>query len=607
VLLQRLVEYANANGDAVPPFYARKPVRYILDLDKDGNPTGDLTDTAERTDPQARFGVPRLVPAVTRTVGVAPALAVDTGEYVFGWLSDGVKPARVAKQHQAFRDLIEEWAVADPDGPGLAVAAFFRNSHDRKFSPQEGWSRGDLIGIRVARQHAAESESAQRFWAQVAGDRKGSGRTGVCLVCGQIRPLLNTIPQQIPQRLLPGTTQGASLVSVNEAVYGYELQKFLTHTPICSDCGLKVMGALTSLLSDPNHRTTLSGQNVRLVWWVIGGSTFDPFDLVERPDPAKMRRMLSGPTTGVEAEVEMSSRYCSVMVGGNVARVVVRDWVEQPIPTIKKNIRSWFDDHQMVDPWTGEVVHVPLRQLVSVTGRFLPGRGGANGTWVNLGAKGEDRPHDALYGLLRAALLARPLPPKLLNHLIHRIRTDRRTDAARAALIRLTLRRLPNYQHREGLTPTLNVDRKRPAAYVCGRIFAIMDDLQRTVFRVAKQNLNTTFAERYFGRAIDNPQVVLVSGRRNTTAWLKRLRGPLRRAHWASAYERRLDELFGQLDKIPSGAVLTDKAEFILGYHQQRANLRAERMAAAANKKKTDLPLEQEETQPETDLEGVDA
>ena len=95
----------------------------------------------------------------------------------------------------------------------------------------------------------------------------------------------------------------------------------------------------------------------------------------------------------------------------------------------------------------------------------------------------------------------------------------------------------------EGLTPTLNVERKHPA-YVCGRIFAIMDDLQRTVFRVARQNINTTFAERYFGRAIDNPQVVLVAGRRNTTAWLKRLRGPLRRASWASAYERRLDELF---------------------------------------------------------------
>jgi CRISPR-associated protein Csd1 len=599
------MEYANTSK-VVPPFYARKPVRYVLDLDADGNPTGGLTDTAVKTDPQAKFGVPRMVPAVTRTSGVAPALAVDNGEYVFGWLAGGAKPDDVAKRHQAFRDLIEEWAAADPDGPGPTIAAFYRKGHDGTFVPKESWSRGDLIGIRVARKPAAESESAQRFWAQVAEGRKESGRTGMCLVCGQIQLLLKTIPQQVPRRWLPGATQGASLVSVNEAVHGYELRKFLTHTPICAGCGLRFMGALTDLLSDPDHSTTLPGQNVRLVWWVVGGSTFNPFDIVERPDAAKIRRMLSGPATGVEADIEMSSVYCSVTVGGNVARVVVRDWVEQPVSKIKECISAWFDDHGMIDAWTGEVTHVPVSQLVRVSGRFQAGRGGAGGMWVNLGAKGEDRPQDAYCGLLRSALLGRPLPPKLLNHLIHRIRADRRVDTGRAALVRLALRRLPNYPHREGLTPTLNLDRKQPAN-VCGRIFAIMDDLQRTVFRVAGQNLNTTFAERYFGRAIDNPQVVLVSGRRDTTAWLKRLRGPLRRAHWASAYERRLDELFGQLDKIPSGAVLTDKAEFILGYHQQRANLRTERMAAAANKKKTDLPFEQDETQPETDLEGVDA
>jgi CRISPR-associated protein Csd1 len=606
MLLQRLVEYANASGDMVPPFYMRQAVRYLLDLDADGNPMGGLTDTAVKTDSQRRFGTTRLVPSITRAVAIAPRLAVDNGEYLFGWLSDSAKPDRVAKQHQAFRDLIEEWAVSEPLGPGPAIAAFYRKGHDRRFQPPEGWGRGDLISIRVDGRNAADTEEAQRFWVEVAGERKSSGRTDMCLVCGEVRPLLKTIPQLVPRRWLPGAKNSASLVSVNEAVHGYELRKFLTHTPICAGCGLRFMGALTSLLADPDHSTTLQGQNVRLVWWVVGGSTFNPFDIVERPDAAKVRRMLSGPATGVEADIEMSSVYCSVTVGGNVARVVVRDWVEQPVSKIKESISAWFDDHGMIDAWTGEVTHVPVSQLVRVSGRFQAGRGGAGGMWVNLGAKGEDRPKDAYCGLLRSALLGRPLPPKLLNHLIHRIRADRRVDTGRAALVRLALRRLPNYPHREGLTPTLNPDRKQPAN-VCGRIFAIMDDLQRTVFRVANQNINTTFAERYFGRAIDNPQVVLVSGRRNTTAWLKRLRGPLRRAHWASAYERRLDELFGQLDKIPSSAVLTDKAEFILGYHQQRANLRAERMAAAANKKKTDLPLEQDEAQPETDLEGVDA
>ncbi|MFV2104801.1 type I-C CRISPR-associated protein Cas8c/Csd1 [Micromonospora sp. LOL_024] len=608
MLLQRLVEYADTSEDVIPAFYARKPVRWSLDIDGNGVPRGGFVSTADKDDPQRRFGTPRLVPAVTRTVGISPALAVDNGEYVFGWLSEGAKPERVAKQHDAFRALIAEWAAAEPDGLGPAIVAFYRDGHAATLQPPADWSRGDLIGLSVDSVYAADTGAARQYWAGVAGDRKGSGRSGLCLVCGQVQPLLKTVPQQIPRRWVPGATQSASLVSMNEAVHGYELQKFLTNTPICADCGLKFMTAMTDLLSNPAHSTALSGQNARLAWWVLGGSTFDPWSTVEQLDPTQIRNLLAGPAGGTEATVDELSRYCSVTVGGNVARVVVRDWVEQPISRVKENIRAWFDDHTMVDAWTGDVATVKVSQLARAAGRFEAGRNGGPGTWTNFGGKGEQRPPDVFHRLLGAALLRRPLPPKMLNHVINRIRIDGRLDAARAALIRLALRRHPNLpeHERERLTPTLNVEHKQPA-YVSGRIFAVMDDLQRTVFRVADQKLNTTFAERYFGRAIDNPQVVIVSGRRNVQAWLKRLRGPLHRPNWSEAYERRLDDLFIQLDAIPTGAVLADKAQFILGYHQQRAEMRTERLAAAANKKKTDLPIEPADVAPSTIDEGDDA
>ncbi|MEU8262599.1 type I-C CRISPR-associated protein Cas8c/Csd1 [Micromonospora sp. NPDC048999] len=609
MLLQRLVEYADTSEDVIPAFYARKPVRWSLEIDGNGVPRGDLVSTADKDDPQRRFGVQRLVPAVVKTSGISPALAVDNGEYVFGWLSEGAKPERVAKQRDAFCALITEWAAAEPDGPGPAIAAFYRDGHAGKLQPPADWSRGDLIGFWVDGVYAADTGAARRFWAGVAGDRKSSGRSGLCLVCGQVQPLLKTVPQQIPRRWVPGATQNASLVSMNKAVHGYELQEQLTNTPICAGCGLKFMTALAGLLSDPLHSTALSGQNARLAWWVLGGSTFEPWATVEQLDPAQIQSLIAGPASGEEAAVEDLSRYCSVTVGGNVARVVVRDWIEQPIRQVKENIRAWFEDHRIVDAWTGEVVEIKVSQLARAAGRFEAGRNGGPGTWTNFGASGEHRPPDLFHRLLRAALLKRPLPPKLLNHVINRIRIDGRLDAARAALIRLALRRHPNLpeHERERLTPTLNVEHKQKPAYVSGRIFAVMDDLQRTVFRVADQKLNTTFAERYFGRAIDNPQVVIVSGRRNVQAWLKRLRGPLHRPNWSDAYERRLDDLFVQLDAIPGGAVLTDKAQFILGYHQQRAAMRAERLAAAANKKKTDLPPEPDDLAPTTDDEGDDA
>jgi CRISPR-associated protein Csd1 len=610
VLLQRLVKYATEPGATdMPAFYARRPVRWILDIAADGTPDGGFIDSSDRSDPDRKFGAVRVVPAITRTAGVAPVLAVDNGEYVFGWLSDDGKPERVQKQYDAFRQLITRWANAEPTGPGRAIAAFYEHGRDRRLTPPDGWTRGDLIGFRVAGVYAADTPEAKRFWATVAGERKGSGRTGRCLVCGTIQPLLQTIPQQIPQRWLPGASQGASLVSVNEVVHGYDLQKFLTHTPICEGCGLKFMSALTDLLSRPEHSTTLTGQNARLAWWVVGGSTFDPWESLDQPDEAKIRGLLTAPVSGSASSIDDLSTYCSVTVGGNVARVVVRDWVEQPLPAIRQNIAAWYADCRIVDAWTGNVVSIRLSQLARAAGRWQAGRGGANGSWVKFGGSGEDRPSGVFHGLLRSALLHRPLPPRLLNHVVNRIRTDGRIDNARAALIRLALRRhtlLPD-SDRERLNPTLNVENRTPA-YIAGRVLAVMDDLQRAVFRAADQNLNTTFAERYFGRAIDNPQLVLVAGRRTATAWLRRLRGPLRRPAWATAYQNRLDDLFVEMgSEMPGHTVVVQKGQFILGYHHQRADLRAQRIAAAANKTKTDLPPMPDDDQPDSDREGDDA
>ncbi|MFG1886008.1 type I-C CRISPR-associated protein Cas8c/Csd1 [Micromonospora sp. NPDC049102] len=601
MLLQRLVEYAESSGEVTPPFYGRKPVRFLLYIAADGTPANvELVDFADPGTPGQRFGIERWMPNVTRTVGVAPTLAADTVEYVLGWVAEDGKADRVAKQHTAFRELIRDWAAAEPDGPAPAIAAFYAGGHSSKVVTDGTWSRADMVAFVVDGQIATEHESAKRYWAGVAAGRKGLGRAGYCLVCGQVRDLLKTIPQQIPRRWLPGATQSASLVSVNEASHGYELTKLLAHTPICVTCGLTFMSSLTTVLSDERHSTALPGQNARLAWWLVGGSRFDPMAPLDAPDLEDARALLTTPHDGIDPGDDDLSTFCSVTVGGNVARVVIRDWVEMPLPRVKGHIRSWIDDHEIAD-WSGEVTQVRLTQLVRAAGRWQVGRGGAPGSWVKLGARGEDRPPGLQHALLRAALLDSPLPPRLLTHVLNRIRTDGRVDPARAALIRLGLRRrsrrLDDPESRtaefERLTPTLNLDNNDPA-YLSGRAFAVLDDLQQTVFRAANQPLNTTFAERYMGRAITNPRVVLVNGQRTSTAWLRRLRGPLRKPGWARAYANRLDDIFAQIDtsrdSIPSTAVLAQKAQFVLGFHQQRAAMRAERIEAAAKKKNTDLP-----------------
>ena len=111
------------------------------------------------------------------------------------------------------------------------------------------------------------------------------------------------------------------------------------------------------------------------------------------------------------------------------------------------------------------------------------------------------------------------------------------------------------------------------------------------MFRVANQPLNTSFAQRYLGRAIINPRAALISGQRASQAWLRRLAGPLRRPSWAAVYQQRMDDTYSLIAErggFPAQALPVQQGNFILGYHHQRADMRAQRAAAAAAKKNND-------------------
>jgi CRISPR-associated protein Csd1 len=590
MLLTRLVDYAQADPAVTPPFYAPKPLRWIVELDPDGSPASDrLLPLADPSDRASRNGIVHVVPAVQRS-GTAPApmLVVDTAEYTLGWASDEKRNGKASQYHAAFAALIARWRAADPTPAAVAVDQFLHTGGPARLLRPEELAGSHLVAFRVAGELVHETGSARRFWAEEAALRKGSGRLGLCLVCGQVGPLLQTIPQQLPTRLVPGATNNASLVSLNKPTHGFDLREQLVHTPICATCGLQAMTALEALLAG-DASSSLPGQDARLTWWVTQGATFD-LSVLDDPTPGRVAELLGSAITARKPGASDLSMFCALVIGGNVARVVVREWIELPLPRIVKNLQSWFAGHQIADAWTGEPSHVGARRLATVTGRWLANKDGG-GMYARLGAPGADRLEGVYHALLSTALLAKPLPPKLLAHLVQRVRTDGRVDTERAALIRLALRRRPGVPHPEAYMPTLNANNHQPA-YLSGRIFAVLEDLQRYAAQVrGGEPLNVTFSDRYFARAVTSPAVALVAGRKDARAWLKRLRRDRRGA--VSRYEQQLDELFSQLDDaggVPHGAILADQAAFILGYHQQRAASRAERAARSAGTNDADVP-----------------
>jgi CRISPR-associated protein Csd1 len=566
MLLQRLVEYAQSRSDAIPAFHRDQEFRWQLDLTADGEPVDGRLLPLEDPDGRGR-GIRRVTPAAARTVGVAANLAADDLQYVLGWADADAKPDRVARCHKAFVELTAAWAASEQASgdPGVqAAAAFYARPVGDRVRREPEFSSKDRVLISVNGQMLFQRPSVVPFWTAEVARRKGGGTVGLCLVCGTTAPLLDTVPGKIPARYLPGAGNDAALVSVNERVFGYDLSTQLGHSPICLSCGEAVSAGLLAVLE--GHSTSHGGQDSRTAWWTVGNSEFDVMEMIERADPddvtAFLRRMRQGRPLGA---IPQPGTFLSLTVGGNIARVIVRDWVEMPLTDLERHARQWFTDHEIVSSRPdGQRVH-SLARLVLACGRWDRQRG----RYADMGSKTADRPADLRRVLHRAAVRGDPLPPALLAHLLHRIATDGHLDDARVAMIRLCLTRHPQTPPERMPMPDLEPATSDPA-YVAGRLFAVLEQIQ---YDASGGKLNTTYADRHFAGALTSPRTAIVAGRKDAAAWLKKLRRDRNGA--AVNHDKRLSALCSLLPEgqdLPARCSLRQQARFVLGYHHERAD-----------------------------------
>lgn len=567
MLLQRLVEYAEERDEA-KSFHRERLFSWQLNLNSDG--TLCQTELQPLMDVDAK-GKPRAVrhttPSVVRTVGVAANLAADDVQYVLGWGDPDTKPARVAQCHAAFVDLVQRWADSDEgkdDPVAQAIAAFYRSGAIGRLRKRERYTAKQGVVINVAGLPAYRAPSAVSFWNAEVIRRKGGGAEGLCLICGQVRPLLDTVPGKVPARFVPGASNDAALVSINERVFGYGLSMQLSSTPLCVVCGEAMTTALIDVLSSPSAASH-GGPDSRLVWWVTGGAAADEVDLLDAPDPERITALLQSVQHGRQqrsgADTEV---FCSLTVGGNVARIMVRDWVQMPLPKLKEHVSKWFADQEIATRWADQRRYYGIGRFALVTGRWMRDQQ----RYAELGMKGANRPNGVQRELIRAAIRGTPLPPSLLAHLVHRICTDGHVDEPRAALIRVALNRSP-FAPEEPMRPALD-ETNTDSGYVAGRLFAALEQLQ---YDASEVKPNATYGDRFFAGAVTNPRAAIVNGRRDANAWLRKLRRTKRGA--AIRHEQRLNELFGLIGPdvgVPARTTLRQQSMFLLGYHHQRAH-----------------------------------
>lgn len=568
MLLQRLTEYAERLGDVLPAAYYRtKQIHWVLDLKDDG--TARLTDLRVSAKNRAQARV-MPVPYVQRSgTKVPPYLLVDTAEFVLGVpKADKKNPPtqkaqhEAARRHAAYRELALLWAKNSQDtGGAAALRAYFAGGGPAGVDIPEDVDAKDTVAVMAGTRWLHEEPTAQTTWASVVRERKSGpeDRTGLCLVCGTAGSLLATIPEPVKKGAVPtsGGSNEGQLVSINSDAQGREGRTQLVNTPICHRCGGRAMAVLNHLLACGDRSRRFRDDGV-MVWWTRRNSDDSAMALLfgNAPDPADIAHLIDSvshrPTPHAADRVE-DDEFHALTLGLNNARLVVRDWIDVPLTDLKTTVAAWYQDHGVYDGWTGTTRYVPLWLLALCCGRAQDGR------YVK-----DSAPHGLETELAHSALRHTPPPARTLPLLLQRIHADQHLDTARTALLQLILNRSSN--PKDHVMPTLDADSREPS-YLCGRLFAVLEDIQTT----ALPNLNTTLRDKYFRTAATAPNATLTHLRIDSTAHLKRLRRDNKGA--AVALERRLDELCALFaDDLPRHLTPVQQGRFVIGYGHERAD-----------------------------------
>jgi CRISPR-associated protein Csd1 len=283
-------------------------------------------------------------------------------------------------------------------------------------------------------------------------------------------------------------------------------------------------------------------------------------------------------------------------LSGNSARVVVRDYLETPLPRVQRHLLEWFSDVKIADTskeFQGQPNHrFTLSNLAAAT---IPLDSERKPDWKKL------NPGIPLQ-LIQAALTFMPLPDSLLVACLGRLRAEGSVGfrAARMGLIKLCLNR--THCQENPMTDSLDRNRVRDKAYVCGRLLCFLARCQ------SPKSLGTEaqIVERFFGSAMMSPRSVFPTLLKLNRHHISIIRG--QKKGFAFNLDAELDgilDLLGpegkDLPDFPATHSLAEQGRFALGFYQQRAEYRR---TSAENKLKNQPPADDSESPTEDESDS---
>ncbi len=559
MLLNRLAEYAQNRLDQTPGMYSLRPVKWLIDLDAEGNYLGTTQLSDGRGGKNDRGKLMNL-PHVMKSSGIKAKLLSDTAEYVLGVSDAEEKQERSKACHQTFVTLLKDCVEKTHEKKVQTIFTFIEQGGlSRNQIAEKGIRSKDEVTFRIAGVYPFSLASVQGYWSKKC--EEGIESKGQCIVCGQHGPVLRRIPHKI-KKVPNGQSAGNSIISANKDPFeSYGFKNSLI-APTCPKCAERFSMGINNLLDD-------KGSHIRVgpsayIFWTKEESGFSIGNYFQAPDPAEVSAMIHSAKTGEFGNLALNEAdFFAASLSASGSRVVVRDYLETTILSIKQKLAKWFELQRIVNTNGSGSNPIALYPLAASLYRD---------------ANKDMSPH-VLPAMVGSALHGNSLPKWLLALAVRRNAAERKVTRPRAAIIKMVL-----LSEIDGLEVNKMVQLENQSdnqGYQLGRLMAVLEAIQKQ----AQWGIKSTITDRFYGSASTAPASVFGRLLAGSKAHLAKIRKEKEGLY--HIFEKTLEGVCGRITSFPSVLDLNDQGMFALGYYHQKADDRKEienRMQKKENK-----------------------
>ena len=583
MLINALCDYYDElerDGEVIPKGYSEQDVHYLICLKPDGvidsiisavdvggdEQTSESPEVKNAKGKKSKRAQSITFPQRTQKSGIESNIIEHRPLYIFGLNLDGDtfttedKTGKAKKSNAAFKEVNLSF-IEGLDSPIInAYRNFIQN-----WIPENETENPYLKGIGKAYKNSYfafclsgqpdillhEDPLIKAKWESVNTDEVSDDVVlAQCAVTGRKLPIAK-LHKKI-KGINGGQPSGTILVGFNETAYCSYGNDQSYNSNISEEIMNKYTFALNSLLADTKHFNLID--DITVIFWATGGKKNTEcsdwanvlmFGGNDEIDDKKVDDMLKSILNSAEDSTDKNIDFYIVGLKPNASRVSQKFIYRRKFGQILACIAQHQKDMQIGD----ETRSVPLWIIKNVL--------------KSPKSKNEKIDASLMSAIFKSIVFGTPYPDYLLSTLLRRIKTDKLINHVRAGAVKACINRKSRFKNnKEELKLALDKENKNEA-YLCGRLFAVLQRIQENAAAPAK--LNRTIKDTYFASAASKPALVFPKLITLSQNHIKKLSEGN-----AVFFNKLVEEIIGKLNvEFPISLSLIEQGKFMIGYYHQ--------------------------------------